>query len=117
MAQAWPGTLQQLLSEANFGEETGETVLRTDMDVGPRKFRRRFTHSIDVFSASIYLTVSQYTIFKNFYNTTLNGGSIPFTFNHPITQDATDFRFSGTPKYTSLGGGQFMVAFQWETVP
>lgn len=117
MAQAWPGSLQQLLSEANFGVTFGDTALRSDMAYGPQKTRRRFTKGVDTYSASIYLTMAQYTIFYNFYDTTLNGGVLPFTFPHPITQVSTDFRFKGPPKITSLGGGQFQAAFEWEALP
>lgn len=117
MAQAWPATLQQLLSEANFGLEIGETVLRSDMDVGPQKTRRRFTKGVDQYSASIYITIEQYDILMTFYNTTLNGGSLAFTFNHPITQVPTDFRFKAPPKVSSLGGGNFMASFVWEALP
>lgn len=117
MAQAWPGTLQQLLSEANFGETEGDTVLRSDTDVGLAKLRRRFTKGVNEFTASIYLTTSQYTTFKNFFNTTLNGGVTAFTFNHPVTQVPTDFRFKGQPQYRSIGGGQWTVQFTWEQLP
>jgi hypothetical protein len=117
MAVAWPGTLQQLLSEANFGLEIGETVLRSDMEVGPQKVRRRFTHPINKFSASIYLTTAQYSIFYEFFNTDLNGGALSFNFDHPITQVESEFRFRSPPKISSIGGGQFMATFEWEEIP
>lgn len=117
MAQIWPGTLQQLVSEANFGMAIGETVLRTDMEVGPQKTRRRFTKPVNSFTTSIYLTLAQYNTFYTFYNTTLNGGSLAFTFNHPITQVPTDFRFKSPPKVSSIGGGNFIAAMEWEELP
>ncbi len=117
MAQSWPGTLQELLSEANFGISIGDTAIRSDMDVGPNKVRRRFTRGVDTYTASIYLTSAQYVIFDAFFKTTLNGGVLSFDFNHPITGDLKEFRFVGTPKYSSLGGGQFTVTFDWEEMP
>jgi hypothetical protein len=117
MAQAWPISLQQILNQANFGIEIGDTVLRTDMDVGPKKFRRRFTKGIDVFTASINLDMDEYTTFYTFFNTTLNGGTLPFTYNHPITQVPTDFRFRGPPKISPIGGRTFVVSFEWEALP
>jgi hypothetical protein len=117
MAQTWPSTLQKLLSEANFGIALADTTLRSEMEVGPAKARRRYTKGVDLFSASIYLTTSQYSIFYTFYNTTLNGGVLSFTFNHPITQVPTDFRFKSPPKISSLGGGNFQATFEWEALP
>jgi hypothetical protein len=117
MAQVWPASLQEKLSEANFGLGIGDTTIRTDMDVGPAKVRRRFTKSIDSYTASIYLTSAQYATFYNFFDTTLNGGVLSFDFAHPITGVTTEFRFKGTPKIISLGGGQFQASFEWEVVP
>ena len=115
--QYWPVTLQQLLSETGFSEREGDTLLRSDMDVGPKKVRRRFTKGIGMMTGSVWLTTDQYLDFKAFYNTTLNGGALPFIFPHPITQVPTTFRFSETPNYNSLGGGQFAVSFSWEIMP
>jgi hypothetical protein len=117
MAQVWPITLQQLLNESGFGITRGETVLRSDMDSGPAKTRRRFTKSVDSYTASIWVDETQYLTFENFYDTTLNGGTLPFTFPHPITQVPTDFRFKSPPKYSPVGGGTWSVSFEWEKLP
>lgn len=117
MAQQWPSTLQQLLSEANFGYQIADTALRTDMDIGPQKVRRRFTKSVNSLTGSIYLTTDQFTIFYNFYNTTLNGGVLPFEFYHPITKELKDWRFKGPASVQSIGGGNFTVSFTWEELP
>lgn len=117
MAVQWPTTLQQLVSEANFGLNYGDTVLRSTMDVGPVKTRNRYTKRIDSFSTSIYLTTAQYTTFDNFYTTSLVNGTLAFEFNHPITQALSEFKFSGTPRISSIGGGNFTVAMTWELQP
>jgi len=114
MAQVWPVALQTLLNEANFGIKKGTSIVETDMDVGPKKRRRRNTREIDTFTGSIDLTIPQYTLFENFYRTTLSAGVLPFTYNHPITQTPTNFVFVDTPQYASLGGGYFRVSFTWE---
>lgn len=117
MAQSWPLTLQQLLNESSFGIQKGETVIRSEMDVGPAKVRRRFTKSVDTFTGSIWVDATQYVTFENFYDTTLNGGTLPFTFPHPLTQVPVDFRFKSPPKYTPVGSGTFEVTMEWEKLP
>lgn len=118
MAQPWPGSLQQFFSEDNFSEELDGGVIRTDMDVGPAKTRRRYTKGVNPMSVSIYLNgASEYTIFTTFFNTTLAGGSLPFTHDHPITGTPTDFRFKAGPRISSLGGGQFIARFDLEELP
>ena len=117
MAVQWPTTLQQLMNEANFGNEFGDTVLRSDMEVGPPKTRRRNTRGYDNFTTSIELTVTQYNTFKTFYNTSLNGGVLAFEIEHPITRVLSEFKFAANPTVRSLGGGIFRVNMAWEEVP
>lgn len=117
MAIAWPVTLQDCVNEEGFGNELGETVLRSDMDVGPAKLRRRFTRGFDNFTTTVNLTTAQYSLFRTFYYTSLNGGTLPFEFKHPITQVVSEFRFVSTPRVNSFGGGNFRVSMVWEEVP
>jgi hypothetical protein len=105
------------VNTADFQVSFGETVLRSDMEVGPAKVRRRNTKGIDKFSASIDLSVAEYTTFKNFYTTSLNGGVLSFNFDHPITREETEFRFAETPNVRPLGGIEFRVTMVWEEVP
>lgn len=114
MPESWPLTLQQKLNEANFSFTKGDTVLRSDMEVGPSKVRRRYTTSIDEITGSITVNVSEFNIFENFFETTLEGGSKSFYFNHPITGVQGIFRFKGAYKTDSLGGGIFQIKFNWE---
>jgi hypothetical protein len=117
MAQPWPAPLQDFFSEQNFQIVMDDATLRSDIDVGPQKVRRRFTKGIDIMSASIYLTTSEYSIFETFFKTTLAGGTLPFEFNHPVTGILTEFRFREKPRIGSLGGGQFTVSFDLEVLP
>ncbi len=114
MAVAWPSTLQDLINEQGFALNKGETVLRSDVDVGPNKVRRRFTRPIDTMSGVINLTSVQYEDFEFFFDTETNGGTLPFEFNHPITGVLTLFRFTGPVNYRSIGGGNFQVSMAWE---
>jgi hypothetical protein len=117
MAETWPPSLQDYVNEDNFGLKYGDTVLRSDMDVGPAKVRRRFTKGVDTMSISINLTTAQYTTFTNFYDITLNGGVKTFNLNHPITGILTEFRSAQTPDIRSLGGGQFRASWNLEILP
>ena len=117
MAIAWPSTLQQLLSEANFSYEIADTAIRTDMEIGPQKVRRRFTRPVNSLTGSIYLTMEEFNFFYTFYNTTLNGGVLPFEYYHPITKELNEWRFKGPARIRSLGAGNFTVEFTWEQLP
>ena len=116
MAVPWPSGLQQLVNEQSFTYSFGETVLKSDVDVGPKKYRRRFTRPIDTLSATVNLTVAQFSTFQTFYNTTINGGVTTFELNHPITGVLTIFRFAETPDVRPIGGTTFQLSMKWEVV-
>jgi len=117
MAELWPSGLQDIVNEEGFGYTLGDTLVRSDMDVGPAKVRRRYTKGVENLTTTINLTTSEYTTFKNFYDTTLNGGVTPFLFDHPITGVQEEFRFVNPPKIDSIGGGNFRVSMEWEKLP
>ena len=100
MAQPWPGSIPQNVNLGGFGLEVGETLIRTEMETGPTKVRRRFTDSVDAVACSMWLTLAQYTTFRNFYDVTLNGGAERFEFTDPITEVLTEYRFK-TPPHVS----------------
>lgn len=117
MAETWPVALQTLVNEEGFGLKMADTVLRSDMDIGPAKIRRRYTKGVETLTVSINLDTDQYDLFNDFFYTTLNGGAKTFNYTHPITQDSQEFRFVGSPDIRSLGGGNFRASMTWEILP
>lgn len=115
----WPLTLQQKLNTESFSEKFGETVMRTEMDIGPAKVRRRFTKSVDIITCSINLDFDEYDDFLIFFKNTVNGGATSFTFIHPISGSNINARFTEPPTITPLSGGgrKFRVSMTWETLP
>lgn len=115
MAVSWPATLQDKLNQESFSVELGDTVLRSDMDIGPAKVRRRTTRPIDVYTCSINLYQTDYSTFMTFFNTYINGGVTPFEFVDPFSGNLTEFRFVGTPTVSPLGSaGWFRITMKWE---
>lgn len=117
MAIPWPSQLQQLVNEQSFAYKFGETVIRSDVDVGPKKVRRRFTRPINTATVSIDMDVSQYNIFYNFFFTTINAGVTPFELAHPITGVLKQWRFLEPPDIRPTGGVTFTANMQWEEMP
>lgn len=117
MAALWPVALQQKLNVANFGYDFGSTVIRSDMDVGPAKQRRRSTKAVDTLPCSIDLEYTLFQTLYDFWDVTLNGGVNTFEFIHPFTQEVREFRMTAEPKISPLGGRMFRVLMQWELMP
>lgn len=119
MATNWPVALQQILSVDSFEMKYGSTVVRSDTDVGPAKIRRRFTDAVDMYTCSILLNYDEQVILRDFYKTTLGGGSLPFEFDDPFTGDPANFRFMEPPSFRPVGSGGlvFRVSMSWEKLP
>lgn len=118
MAVYWPSSLENLINADSFQVKMGDTVLRSEMDVGLAKTRRRFTSPIDTYSCSINIYQSDYGTFYDFYNVTLNGGITPFEFVDPLTGNLSTFRFLNSPSISPLGSaGWFILSMNWEKMP
>lgn len=100
----WPGSLDDFMLGAKETLQHG--VIRTDMDAGPVKVRRRFTAVSRFISCEIMLrTVAQRSAFDTFFNTTLAGGSLSFEHDDPKDGTTADYRFAGPPEYTYTKAG------------
>lgn len=117
MAESFPGTLQQLLNEAGFTQQLGNTSIRSDMETGLAKVRQRYTKPVDTFNCTIDLERDDYNTLITFYRTTLSGGTKTFNYNHPMTGIQSEFRFTQPPNMKPKGGLWFTVSMVWEEIP
>jgi len=114
---SWPGTLPQAPDFSTFQETSPNVALRTQMDVGPPKLRRRSTAGIRPFTMSFLMTQTQVATLETFYQTTLTGGTAAFDWTHPRTGSAASFRFVTPPQYHAIGPITYRVSCQMEILP
>jgi hypothetical protein len=117
VAAQWPITLQQLANQSGFNYEIGNTVIRSENDIGAPKVRRRFTKSVDKMSVTINCTRTQWNTLYNFFDVTLAGGTLPFEFTNPMTNTVEEFRFIQPPIARPISGADFTVEMIWEKLP
>lgn len=115
----WPGTLPQVV-ERGFTENIGMNILRTPMDAGPAKQRRRSKRP-DTLNVSFQMTTAQVAILETFVSTTLAGTS-RFTFTHPRKLTSVEVRIVPTQDGTLFNTtyrapGYWGVTMQWEIMP
>ena len=116
MAEVWPATLQQSVNQANFQIVKQNTNIRTNVETGPIKSRRRFTNPQIQMTCQIWVPESEFATFETFYDTTLKNGSLTFDFDHPITGTTTEWRFVSPPVFTALGGLNYILDMAWESI-
>jgi len=118
MATLWPATLPQSPLIAGLAEDPQDVSVRTQMETGPAKIRRRFTAEIRNIVYPLLLTTAQVETLDVLYYTTLEGGSLPFTHLHPRTGATVDYRFLEKPgPYTPLSHNKWSAELQLEILP
>ena len=115
----WPVTLPQSPLIEGYSETLANIVVRTDMDAGPPKVRKRFTSAALPFKMSMILTGEQMETLDEFFTDTCNGGATAFDWEHPRLGDSGDgsFRFVGQPTVSVAGPDLYRVEFQVEMLP
>lgn len=93
----WPVTLPDKPLYDGYAEQPPDNRLRTQMDVGPPKQRRRATAGVRKIQCQFRLTKAQTEILDNFYDVICASGSLTFDWTHPRTGAAVVFTFGKTP--------------------
>jgi len=114
---AWPSTLPSAPLARGFSEKPPKLTLRTQMDAGPAKVRKRFTAGVRPLTLQIKVTSAQVAIFDSFYLSDCGAGATPFTWVHPRTGAAASLRITDEPSYDPAGGDYWTITFNVEILP
>lgn len=114
---AWPGTLPQQFEQEGYQETFPKVTIRTEMDVGPAKLRKRYTAAIKPFVGQMFMTPEQVETLETFFEVTTAYGSLAFDWENPRTGVAASCRFVGEPQLEAVEGGDFKVTIQIEILP
>ena len=89
----WPKELPQILRLEGLSGKMRTATVRTEMDAGPKKTRRRYTVSQKDFTGSVIVTEQQRQILESWYQKVLGGGALRFVMTDPQTLEPAEFRF------------------------
>ncbi len=113
----WPVDLPDLTILQGFKETLPKLVIRTPMDAGPAKRRRRFTTNVTPISLTMALTIAEYEIFTDFFVNTTAGGALSFDWVHPVTGSPITFAFADEPDISADGPQTLRVTMKLEIQP
>lgn len=89
----WPNSLPPFPEADAYQEQAKDQTLRTEMDAGPAKVRRRFTGKVVNFPVRWTLDAVQLSTLETFFYDTLGGGALDFTAKQPRTGGDVQLRF------------------------
>jgi hypothetical protein len=114
----WPVTIPQDLLVDGYGEATPDVAIKSNMDVGPAKVRRRTTAAVRPITGKMVMTLTELGLFKSFYNTDLLGGSLRFDWTDPYDgSTAVEMRFTAPPSWSAIDPDHFEVSMALEILP
>ena len=117
MIPAWNAGLPQTLFVPGYSQSPPDIALKSPMDAGPDKVRRRFTAGIAPVAGTMIMTAAQLVTFQTFYNTTLLGGSLRFSWTTPPAHSvACEMRFTAVPTWTKIES-EYEVNLSLEVLP
>ena len=112
----WPGTLPDDFLVDAFSETLPDNTIRSKVEYGPAKLRRRATAAVRPIEGQLYMTTAQVATHDTFFVTTLKYGSLAFDWTHPRTGSSKSFRYVGVPNY-SPSGINWIAALVLEILP
>ena len=113
----WPNVniLPQEIFVNSFNQLAISNNIRTSIEAGVDKVRRRYTTPIVTMKGKMWLTHQEYLNLENFYNITLQGGVQRFNFKDPADQTRIyEYRFVSPPSYSALSSNYYEVSLNWE---
>jgi hypothetical protein len=109
----WPELLPADPLLEGFSKQPQSNVIRTAMDSGPRKSRRRYTARAVRFSFKHLFSAVELAVFEQFYHHALADGALRFSLPDPVSGETAEFRFAEDYTVNALDG-QFEVAMTLE---
>jgi hypothetical protein len=100
----WPEALPKTLLLSGLSRQPQSNVIRTAMDSGPRKARRRYTARAISHTGKMILSPEELAAFEQFYHAALADGVLRFNFTDPVTLETAEFRFTGDYTVTAVDG-------------
>ena len=114
---SWPTSLPQEVLVQGFQEQPQPQTLRSSMDAGPAKLRRRFSAKIVNYKFQLLLDATQKATLDVFHDATLAGGSLPFDWVDHIGGGARSYRFTKPPSYAASSPTAFAAQLELESLP
>ena len=114
MAELYPTSIPSCIEKGSLINEPVNTVLESSIDGLPNT-RNRYTSELYNTSFRIQMSHYELNIFLDWYHNVLFR-VLTFNFNDPYTDEEKEYSFVSPPQSNHIGGDQFIVNFNLESV-
>lgn len=108
MTAVWPASLPAPTILDGWDETLPNNVVRTEMDAGPAKVRKRSSAGVGQQGQSLMLDIDQRQTFIEFWKQTLQSGSLPFLWRNYAEDDGSGLTGFGSC-LRFAGGGYVLI--------
>jgi hypothetical protein len=114
----WPETLPQEMMIEGYDRSPGNNILRSSMDAGPDKSRRRFTAVPKEVNGKVFLNATQLDTFIAWYEDDLLDGNLRFDWvDHKDGTTEVEYKFLAPYTAQPMGEGYWTINMQLEILP
>ena len=121
MSAAWPTGVPDDFESSGFAYDADSGLVRSDMDSGPAKVRRRFTSVPKNMKGTIVMTRAQFALWETWFEDVIYHGSLSFTMTDPVNGGTMTVRIvsgkSSKPYTWSISGLEVSLSFTIEKLP
>jgi hypothetical protein len=122
MSELWPTGVPNNFEVSGFGHDADSGIIRSYMDSGPAKVRRRFTSVTKNYKGSIVMTHAQFLLWETWFEDVICFGSLTFTMPDPVhggNMTARIVASKGSKPYSisQNGATDVSVSFAVEKMP
>lgn len=121
MIPIWPPSLPVNPLAEGYSEQMPDNTIRTSMDSGAAKVRRRGAARPWVMACPLLLTGAQRATLIDFITDSLRGGALRFSWAHPVTGAAIECRIKPSGEsmcaFTPAGAAHWTTTLTLEVLP
>lgn len=110
----WPSTLPN--PEWGLTKEPTDNSIRSQVEAGVAKMRRRYTKPAETINATVMLTDAQMPTLDTFVKTTLKD-VLPFDWTDFVAGGTVTYRFLKRPTYKRVSYNNVQATLQLEQLP
>jgi len=114
----WPIDLPQKLNSSGFSYVPEDNTVQSEVDMGKPKQRRRYTAKVINVTGEVTLdSQSQIDSFLYFWDTLQQDGTLPFTWNDPLTGEEKQMEFTAPYSLSNTSGHIFTLSIEFRILP